>query len=140
LIFVPSSNLIMLIWFVNRLMFALLIGLPYPHKAPVALHFEVSSYSPAYLLKRRSFFIWTCRFSRVPVVMLMSSAYPWSSYVIYVPVGVWCWCEGLYPLLSMESHRRSGSMNKVNRKGESVSPCSVPLWMGMVGVLPCGVI
>ena len=35
LIFVPSSNLIVLIWFVNRLMFALLIGLPYPHKAPL---------------------------------------------------------------------------------------------------------
>jgi hypothetical protein len=28
----------------------------------------------------------------------------------------------------------------VNRKGERVSHCSVPLWMGMVGVLPCGVI
>ena len=46
---------------------------------------------------------------------------------------------GLYPLLPIESHLRSGSMNIVNRKGESVSPCSVPLWMGMVGVLPWGV-
>ncbi len=82
LMFVPSSNLIVLIWFINRFMLALLlIGLPYLHKAPVASHFEVSSYSPVYLLKRCSFVIWTCRFSRVPVVMLMSSAYPWSSYV-----------------------------------------------------------
>ena len=73
LMFVPSSNSIVLIWFVNRLMFALLIGFPYPHRAPVALHLEVSSSSPVYLLKMCSFFIWICRFSRVPVVMLMSS-------------------------------------------------------------------
>ena len=55
LIFVPSSNLIVLIWFINRFMCALLIGLPYPHKAPVVSHFEVSSSSPVYLLKRCSF-------------------------------------------------------------------------------------
>ena len=59
LIFVPSSNLIVLIWFINRFMFALFIGLPYPHKAPVASRLEVSSYSPVYLLKRWSFCIWT---------------------------------------------------------------------------------
>ncbi len=46
---------------------------------------------------------------------------------------------GLYPLLPIESHRRSGSINMVNRKGESVSSCNVPLWMGIVGVFPCGV-
>ena len=56
LIFVPFSNLIVLIWFSNRFMFALLIGLPYHHKAPVASHFEVSSYSLVYLLKRCSSF------------------------------------------------------------------------------------
>ena len=74
LIFVPSSNLIVFIWVVNRLMFALLIGFPYPHRAPVTSHLEISIYSPVYLLKRCSLFIWICRFSRVPVVMLMSSA------------------------------------------------------------------
>ena len=52
LMFVPSSNLIVLIWFVSRLMIALLIGLPYLHKAPVTSHLEVSSSSPVYLLKR----------------------------------------------------------------------------------------
>ena len=52
---VPSSNLIVLIWFINRFMFVLLIGLPYPHKVPAASHFEVSSSSPVYLLKRCSF-------------------------------------------------------------------------------------
>ncbi len=55
LIFVPTSNLIVMIWLINRVMFVLLIGLPYPHKAPVASHFEVSSSSPVYLLKRRNF-------------------------------------------------------------------------------------
>ena len=57
LIFVPVSNLIVLIWFVNWLMFALLIGFPYPYRAPVASHLDISSYSPVYLLKRCSFFI-----------------------------------------------------------------------------------
>ncbi len=52
---VPSSNLIVLTWFINRLMFALLIGLPYLHKALVASYFEVSSSSHVYLLKRCSF-------------------------------------------------------------------------------------
>jgi hypothetical protein len=51
---VPSSNLIVFIWFINRFMFALLIGLPYPHKTPVASHFEVYRYSHVYLLKRYS--------------------------------------------------------------------------------------
>ena len=69
MIFVPSSNLIVLIWFVNRSMLALLIELPYPHKAPVASHFEVSSCSPVFLLKRCSFlfglvgfqvYLWLC--------------------------------------------------------------------------------
>ena len=59
---------------------------------------------------------------------------------MYVLVGVCSWCVGLYHQLSMESHRSNGSMNIVNRKGERVSPCNVPLWMGMVGVLSCGVI
>ena len=72
--FVSSSNLIMLIWFSIRLVLALLIGLPYPQRAPVASHLEVSSSKPVYLLKRCRFFIWIYRFSRVYVVMLMSSA------------------------------------------------------------------
>ena len=55
-------------------------------------------------------------------------------------MGVVSWCVGLYPLLPTESHRSSGSINIVNRKGERVSPCSVPRLMGMVGVLPCGFI
>ena len=33
-----------------------------------------------YLLKRYSFIIWICRFSRVLIVILMSSPYPCSSY------------------------------------------------------------
>ena len=59
---------------------------------------------------------------------------------MYVLVGVCNWCVGLYPLLPMESHRSSGSVNIGNRKGERVSTCNVPLWMSMVEVLQCGVI
>ena len=59
---------------------------------------------------------------------------------MYVLVGVYSLCVGIYLLLPMESHRSSGSINIVNRKGERESPCSVPLWMGMVGGLPCGVV
>ena len=73
-------------------------------------------------------------------MMLMSSTYPWSTCVMYVLVGVCIWFEGLYTLLPMERYRSSGSINIVNRKGERGSPCNVTLWMGMVGVLLCGVI
>jgi len=73
-------------------------------------------------------------------VMLMSSAYPWSSHIMYVLVGVWGWCVGLYLLLPTESYLCNGFMSIVNRKGEMVSPCSGLLWMRMVGILPCGVI
>ena len=72
-------------------------------------------------------------------MMLMSYAYPWSSYIMQVPAG-WSDCGmGLYPLLSMERHLSSGSMNIVNRNGDRVSPCNVPLWIGIVGMLPCDV-
>ena len=57
-----------------------------------------------------------------------------------VLVGVCNWCVGLYPLLLVESYRSCGSMNIVNRKGERMLPYSVPLWTGMVDVLPCDVI
>ena len=57
LICVPYSNLIVLLWFNNRFMLALLFGLPHPHKAHVDLHFEVSSSNHVYLLKKCSFFI-----------------------------------------------------------------------------------
>ena len=70
--FFPSSNFIVLICFVNRLVLVVLIGFPYPQRAPVVSHLEVSSSSHVYLLKRCSIFIWICRFSRVLVVILMS--------------------------------------------------------------------
>jgi hypothetical protein len=79
---VPSSNLTVEIWLLSRRVFSLLMGFPYPHRAPVASHLVVSSSRPVYLLNIRSFFTCICRLSRVPVVMLMSSAYPLSSYDI----------------------------------------------------------
>ena len=50
------------------------------------------------------------------------------------------WCVGLYPLMSLDNHLRIGSMNIVNRNGERVSSCRVPLSMGIVGMFPWGVI
>ena len=44
---------------------------------------------------------------------------------------------GLYPRLPTASYRRRGSMKIVKRKGESVSPCRVPLYMGSGAVFPC---
>ncbi len=70
----PSSNLIVLIWLRSTRVFSLLIGLPYPHSVPVASNFVVFSSSPAYLLRICSLLICIWRFSRVPVVMLISSA------------------------------------------------------------------
>jgi len=70
--FVPSTNLIVLICFVSRFLLDLLIGFPYPQRAPIASHVEVFSSRHVYLLKRCSFFIWIYRFSRVLVVMLVS--------------------------------------------------------------------
>jgi len=55
--FMPSSNLIVLIWFISRLVMALLIGFLYPQSTPVASHLVVSSSSHVYLLNRCSFFI-----------------------------------------------------------------------------------
>ena len=40
----------------------------------------------------------------------------------------------------MESHLSSGSMNIVNMNDDNVSSCSLPLWIGIVGVLPCSVV
>ena len=74
LMFVPSSNLIVRIWFVSRLVLALLIGFAYLQRASVASHLQVSSSRPGYLLKRCSSLFWIFRFSGVLVVILMSPA------------------------------------------------------------------
>jgi len=70
----PYSNFIVLIWLRSRCVFSLLIGLPYPHSAPLASHFVVSSSSPVYSLNKCSILICIWRFSSVRVVILMSSA------------------------------------------------------------------
>ena len=42
----------------------------------------------------------------------------------------------IYPLLPCCNHLRRGSKNIKNKYGLRVSPCIVPLWMGMGKVLP----
>ena len=66
-------------------------------------------------------------------MMMMSSACLWSSYVMYVLAGCSDWCVGLYPLLPIEIHLSSGSVNIVKRNGERMSRCIVPLCMGYGG-------
>ena len=92
---VPSSNLIVLILLLSRMVLALLIGFPYPQSTLLASHLGAFSSSPVHLLKRCSFVICVSRFSWVPVVILISSANSWSSYVMYALVGVRDWCVGL---------------------------------------------
>jgi len=69
-VMICSCSVVWLLW---------LRGLPSPQSDPVDSHFEVSSWSPVYWLKRCSFLSCILRFYMVPVAMLMSSAYPWSS-------------------------------------------------------------
>jgi hypothetical protein len=76
---VPFANVIELICPYRVVWFLWLRGLPSPQSDPVASHFEVSSWSPVYWLKRCSFFSCILRSWMDPVVMLMSPAYPWSS-------------------------------------------------------------
>ena len=75
----PSGNVIVLIRSCSVVRFLLLRGFPRAHRAPVVSHLVVSSWSNVYELKRCSFLIWILRYVMVPVVMLISSAYPWSS-------------------------------------------------------------
>ncbi len=106
-------------------------------RAPAASHLVVSSCKPVYLLKRCSCLSCIFRFWMDPAVILMSSAYPWSSYVMIEAVGLCGWHDGRYPLLLTASHRRRGSMEMVKRKGDRVSPCRVPLRTWVRSVLPC---
>ena len=85
----PSGNVIVLIYSCSVGRFLLLRGLPRAHRAPVASHLVVSSWSHVYELKRCSFLIWILRSVMVPAVMLISSAYPWSSYVRIAEEGLW---------------------------------------------------
>ncbi len=110
----------------HRLIFCVR-GLPKGHRAPVASHLVVWSCRPVYWLNRCSFLSCIFRLSMDPAVILMSSAYSWSSYVIIVALDLCGLYDDRYPLLPMASRRNIGSMKIVKRKGDRVSPCSVPL-------------
>ncbi len=95
LICVPSRNLMVFIWACSISWFLCVRGLPSAHSTPVASHLVVSSWRPVYWLNRWSFFSWKFRFWIDPVVILMSSAYPWSSHVMMEAVGLCVWYDGL---------------------------------------------
>ena len=54
-----------------------------------------------------------------------------------VDVDLWDWYVGLDPQLPAADHHRRGSMNIVKRKGDNVSPWSLPPKMDSGAVLPC---
>ena len=95
LICVPSRNWTECIWACSISWLVCVRGLPSAQSAPVASHFVVSSWRPVYWLNRLSFFNCILRFWIDPVVILMSSAYPWSSYVMMEAVGLCVWYDGL---------------------------------------------
>ena len=95
----PSEQDMVLICCWRDAWFFWVSGLPRAHSAPVASHFVVSSWRPVYSLKRCSFFSCILRLCSVPAVMLTSSAYPWSSYVMIAVVLLWGWYDGQYPRL-----------------------------------------
>jgi hypothetical protein len=71
---VPSANVMEFICFCSVVWFLWLRGLPSPQSDLVALHLEVSSWSPVYWVKGCSFLSWIFRSYMDPVVMLTSSA------------------------------------------------------------------
>ncbi len=137
LMWVPSRNFMECIWACSISRIFCVRGLPRAQSAPVASHLVVSSCRPVYWLKRCSFFSWISKFWIEPAVILMSSAYPWSSKVMMEAVGLCDWNYGMYPLLPTAIHRSRGSMKMVKRKGDRVSPCRVPLSIWMGSVFPC---
>ena len=80
-----------------------------------------------------------CMFAVLVVRILRSSAYVRLLHMVD------SWCSGgtvpnWYPLAPTCSHLSSGSMYMRNRKGDSVSPCKVPLSTGTAPVFPCNVL
>ncbi len=80
--------------FLQGFLFLLFRGLPCAHKAPVASHLLVSGCRSVYVLKICSFLSCILRSVMVPAVILVSFAYPWSSYVRMADEGLWGWLVG----------------------------------------------
>ena len=96
---------------------------------PVTAHLGIPRSIPAHSQNLSSLFSCICSDANLLAIAAKSSAYAADEIVtLDVPK--------VYPLSPCCNHRRSGSKNIINRYGLRVSPCIVPLWMGIGRVLP----
>ena len=92
-------------------------------------HFGIPKSIPAHSQYLSNLFNWVCIDWRLLVIAARSSAYA-AELIVSLDV------SNVYPFFHVCSHLRSDSRNIRKRYGLSVSPCIVPLCMGMGFVLP----
>ena len=96
---------------------------------PVTAHLGIPRSIPAHSQNLSSLFSCTCSDFSLLAIVAKSSTYAADEILILdVPK--------VYPLSPCYNHRRRGSKNIKNRYGLRVSPCIVPLCMGIGSVLP----
>ena len=96
---------------------------------PVTAHFGIPRSIPAHSQNLSSLFSCVCSDSSLLAIAARSSAYAADEILILdVP--------NVYPFFPCCSHLSRGSKNMINRYGLRVSPCIVPLCMGIGCVLP----
>ena len=96
---------------------------------PVIAHLGIPRSIPAHSQNLSNLFSCFCNEYSLLAIAAKSSAYATDDiFILDVPK--------VYPLLPCCNHLRRGSKNIKNKYGLRVSPCIVPLWMGMGKVLP----
>ena len=96
---------------------------------PVTAHLGIPRSIPAHSQNLSSLFSCVCSDSNLLAIVARSSAYA-ADEILTLDV------PKVYPLSPCCNHLRRGSRNIINRYGLRVSPCIVPLWMGIGRVLP----
>ena len=96
---------------------------------PVIAHLRIPRSIPAHLQNLSSLLSCVCSDFSLLAIAAKSSAYDAEEiFTLDVP--------NVYPSFPCCNHRRRGSKNIMNRYGLRVSPCIIPLWMGIGCVLP----
>ena len=96
---------------------------------PVTAHLGIPRSIPTHSQNLSSLFSCVCSVSSLLAIVARSSAYDVEEILILdVPK--------VYPLFPCCSHLSRGSKNMINRYGLRISPCIVPLWMGIGKVFP----
>lgn len=98
---------------------------------PVIVHFGIGSSIPVHSQYLSSLFSWICSDWRLFVMIARSFAYV-AEFIINLDV------PNVYPFSLFYSQRNNSSRKIKNRYGLSMSPCIVPLCMGVgFGFLKC---